>query len=301
MTTPMVVGFAGSSNTANGTTGYRPLIQAGLISNYPVYLFSFLNISANGWATWPNLVNQVDLAAADLIIFDQSNDGENDTAHVEALIRKAAAANQRVIGIVNPAWLATTDDQINTPVNKTALEQHITVLQAYGVPYVDGWQLCKDHVAGGGHLSDHFADTAHWSANGYAAVTAVILDYLPTGGMIASPLPGRIYAESEDFQQAPVIMNGTDYVSKTGAWTEDGTKISSSEAGATITFSGAFRSFGCYRASGSYPNVTVKIDDDDPIENFAFYANGYDIGTRGEHTIVITVTTTVQIDEFWAI
>lgn len=259
-----------------------------------------INLSANGWATWPNLVNLADLATATLIVFDQSNDGDDDTAHVEALVRKCAGASQRVIGIVNPAWSAVNDGQVNTPTNQTAITQHRALLTAYGVPYVDGWQICQDHVTGGGHLSDYFADTAHWSAAGYAVVYAALLPYLPSGGRLGT-LPARTYADSADYEQAPVVKFGTQNDSNTGTWTVTGTSIASSTPGDTITFSGTFRSFGCYRATGAYPTVTVTIDGGAPIVNFTFYNNGYDIGTRAAHTVVITVTTAVQIDEFWAI
>jgi len=295
----MIVGFAGSSNTYS-PTGYRALIVAGYQDHYPTFNYTVLNIANNGFATWSNLINLAGLATAALIIFDQSNDAEDDTAHVEALIRKARDAGQRVIGIVNPSWTVVEDAQVNTPANQTAIEQHMDLLDAYDVPYVDGWQLCKDHVTGGGHLSDYFSDIAHWSATGQAAVEAAFDDFLPTAGQVGSP--ARVYAASADFEQAPLVKNGTDYDSKTGVWTETGTRVESSEVGATITFSGTFRSFGCYRSDGlSCPTITVKIDDDDPINNFYFYQNGYDIGTRAAHTIVITVTSTIRIDEFWAI
>ena len=300
MTIPMVIGFAGSSCTANGTTGYRPKTMADLLAELPLYKFSFLNIADSGWATFPNLVNLADLSTANLIIFDQVNDESVDTAEVEALIRKAWTTGQRVISAVLPAWTVVENAQVNTPANQTALEQHLALCTAYGVPVVDFWQYCKDHVPGDYNLSDLYADTAHPSAIGYTIIETLLDDYLPNGGSVGT-LPTRIYAASGDFEQPPVIKVGVQHDSHTGVWTENGTSISSAEVGATITFSGTFRKFGCYRASGAYPIVTVTIDGGIPIDNFAFYQNGYDIGARAAHTIVITVVTTCQIDEFWAI
>lgn len=220
---------------------------------------------------------------------------------MEAFIRLASADGQKVIGVVNPAWTATTDDQINTPANATAMTQHKTVLDAYGVPYVDGYALIQAHVAGGGHITDWFGDTAHWNATGHAVIAAAIDALLPNSGTISTPLPARVYAESADLEYEPVIRLGTDNDGTTGTWTTDGTAVLSSEVGATITFTGTFRHFGIYRTSGAYPTVTATIDGGAPITNFNLYPNGYDSGTRGAHTVVITVTSAVRIDEFWAI
>jgi hypothetical protein len=296
----MVIGWAGSSNTQS-SIGYRPLAQTGLLNDHPEYVYTFLNISVSGWATFPNLVSKGDLATADVIVIDQSNDGADDTAECEAFLRLCSAAGQRCIWILNPAWNATTDDQIEIPANLTAIEQMRTVLNAYGATYIDGLALIQAHVAGGGHITDWFADTAHWNATGYAVVESYLDDILPTGGTIPTPLPARTYADAEDYEHDPVIVNGSAEDSRTGTWTEDGTSISSSDVGATITYSGTFRKFGIYRADATYPTVTVTIDGGDPITDFALYPNGYDIGTRGAHTVVITVTTTCKIDEFWAI
>lgn len=240
------------------------------------------------------------MSDATLIIFDQSNDDASDTPDVEAFVRLAGTRGQRVIGIVNPSWDAITDDQVDIPNNELAMTRHMTMLDAYSIPYVNGWQICQDHVTDGGHLSDYFADTAHWTTTGYQIVAAAVIALL-AGGTLPSPLPSRVYAESADFEYAPTIKNGTEYDSRSGVWVDDGTNVSSSDVGATITYSGTFRKFGISRASGTYPEVTATIDGGAPITNFVLYPNGYDIGTRAVHTITITVTSAVQIDEFWAI
>lgn len=216
------------------------------------------------------------------------------------MIRRAHAAGQRIIGVVNPSWDAVDDSEINDPNNEAAMVQTIAVMDAYQIPYVDGWQICKDHLNGGGHLSDLYSDTAHWKAAGHALVEEALKAYLPLGGSIT--LPGsRVYAASADFENGPVIKPGTGYDSRTGTWVDNGTSVSCTTPGSTITYSGIFRKFGVYRGSGVYPTVTVTIDGGAPITSFALYANGYDIGTRGAHTIVVEVTSSIEIDEFWAV
>lgn len=296
--TDMSVGWAGSSNTYN-LSGYRIATQESLMDDLPEYDFLFYNTAANGWATFPNLVNLADLASADVILFDQSNDGTDDIADVEALLRNTYGSGQRLIGIINPVFSPTTDDQLMTPGNKDAMIAHAALLNAYHVPYVDGWQVMIDYVNHGGHIIDLMPDGIHWGTAGTEKIRSLLMHQLPDGGSFI--LAARQYADSADLQNAPVIKNGTGYDSKTGTWTTTGTRIDSSDVGATVTYSGTFRKFGIWRAdTANYPSATVEIDGGAPF-TLTVYPNGYDIGARAAHTIVITVTSALRIDEFWAI
>jgi len=273
----------------------------GINSDYPRYLLSSVLLAASGWATFPNLVNLADLSTADVIIFDQSNDGDDDYPEYEGFIRRVHAAGQRCIAIINPSWTAITDDQINSPYNEIAMGLQIAICTAYGVPYIDGWQICIDHVTGGGHLNEMFTDTAHWTAAGQTAVEA-LFDDLNIGSAGTITLPADyVHAETADYVHNPVIMLGTDYDSRTGVWTDDGDEVYSAAAGATITYTFTGRKFGIWNDVPSYPNVSIVIDGGAPINPFALYANGYDIGARASHTVVITVLTNVRIGEFWAV
>ena len=296
--TDYILGWAGSSNTYNNTTGYRYLTNDYIKVNYPQYDLNALNISANGWATFPNLVNLADLSTATLLIFDQSNDGSDDLPEFEGFIRKCIEAGQKVIAVLNPSWTATTDDQIDTPYNLTALQGQRAILSAYGVDYVDGHVLLQAHVTGGGHITDWFADTAHYNATGYAAIAAG-LEALLFGTVPA--LVDYVNADAADYDGTPVIVNGTDNDGTTGTWAETGTSISSSSAGATITFIFTGRKFGIYDEGGSYPLCTAVIDGGTPITNFQPYPNGYDAGNSGSHTVIFTVATNLTIDEFWVV
>ena len=54
---------------------------------------------------------------------------------------------------------------------------------------------------------------------------------LPSGGAAAMAiLPARLYADSANYENAPILKNGTAYDARTGAWTDNGTTTSSSEA-----------------------------------------------------------------------
>jgi len=294
------IGWAGSSNTAS-LIGHRVIAQADLLAYFPQYDFTFTNIATSGWATWPNLVNLSDLTASNLIIFDQSNDDFDDTAHVEAFIRNAWIGKQ-IVSIVLPAWVVLADNQVTIPYNQLAMEQHLTLCAVYGVIVINFWQYCMDNVPAPYHLADLYADTAHLTALGYSIFESMLDDYLPIHGTNPSAiLPARVYASSADFQQVPIIKFGINFDARAGVWVDTGNSTASVTPGSTITYSGTFRSFGCFNAAAVYPNVSVVIDADPPINPFSFYANGYDYGVRAAHTIVITVLTTCTIDEFWAI
>lgn len=298
--TDYVIGWAGSSNTYNNTTGYRYVVNNYIKVNYPQYDLEALNIAQNGWSTFPNLVNIGDLSAAEVIIFDQSNDDETDTPEVEALLRLAYANGQRVIAVLNPSWTATTDDQVNTPYNLTALTKTKRLLDAYGASYVDVLIITQNHVNAGGHITDLWADTAHLNATGYGLAATGILCYLPNYGEIQLPRE-RVYAAAADFEYTPVIRAGTDYDSRTGSgWVDDGAAVYSTTPDDTITFTDTFRKFGAYRVDAGLNDTLVSIDGG-AFTNIQVYANGYDIGTNAEHTIIIKVVSNCYIDEFWAI
>jgi hypothetical protein len=302
--TDYVFGYAGSSNTYNDTYGYRTLSMADLRHDYPQLNFTFLNTSQNGWAVWPNLIKLSDLATAQQVAFDNSNNEVADTPHFEAYIRKTWGNEARVAAVIFPEFAALTNDQVTIPTNETQILAYRVLYAAYGVPYVDFWQICLDLVPGTYNLNQLMADNYHATALGHSLIEAQLLPYLPRGGAAQpSPLPSRVYAASADFEQAPLVILGTDYDSRAGAgWADTGTRTESNNAGDTIVYSGTFRSFGCYRADAGTNDVEVDINGGgfNPI---AFYQNGYDIGTRAVHTITIRIPIggSVRIDEFWAI
>ena len=131
----------------------------------------------------------------------------------------------------------------------------------------------------------------------------LLLDYLPDGGQTAPvSMPIYLYDTNGEYQSTPLIKYGTDYDSRTGVWNDTGTRTESNQVGATITYSGTFKSIGCYRADAGTNDVEINVDGSG-YQAMAFYQNGVQISSsRAAHTVVVKVMSgTVRIDEFWAI
>lgn len=267
------------------------------MNNHPT--LTQVNIAQNAWATFPNFINRGSLSGADYIVLDQSNDDSYDTPEVEAWLRMMQMAGQKIVYIINPYWTTTDDGDVNTPVNATAITQVRTLLANYGITPIDGWALTQARVTGGGHVTDWWENVGHWNATGHAMIAGLIPPKLQVGGTIV--LPGsRTYAESADWEHGEINRTGTERDSVTGSWTVDGTAIESSSVGATVTFTGTFRKFGYYNGTDDYPEITMVIDGGAPAD-YSLNHNGYDIGTRAAHTVVLTVKTTMRIERFWAV
>lgn len=245
----------------------------------------------------------------DTVIIDTANsDGSDmDNATIEALVRRIwTICPQTKIMMFN--FFAVADHDIDANVNSPTDEANVLATQAvaaaYGITLVDYWGTIKQRVnSEGHHLNEYMDDTIHPNETGHGEAYDLLSPHLPFGGG-AKPdtLPDRIYDTDGLYENTPVVKNGTDDDSRTGTWTEDGTKISSNEAGATITYSATCQSYGCYRADAGTNTVQASIDGG-AFANASFYTNGTPIaGGRAAHTITIKVVSgTVRIDEFWAI
>jgi hypothetical protein len=311
MTNPVNILFAGSSFSVLSDISYNQQVRNWLV-NQPVYEPIFATVAAGGAKTWYNLMQLSTYLTPSLqtIILDTANDdtANINTGCIEAFIRRVWAYNPsiRIIGMGSPSW--NTQDISNdalapTPTNLAGCNAAKAIFQYY-CSFADYLARIVSLVgAGTYHLNDLVSvDTVHPSAMGYAQMALLAEVFLPfAGGQAPTVMPARLNAAATDFEQMPIIKNGTAYDSRTGTWADNGTSTSSSTPDSTIAFFGTFRSIGCYRADGTYPNVSVSIDGGDYIDDFAFYANGYDLGARAAHTVTIKVATTCKIDEFWAI
>jgi|SRR3972149_909076 len=294
-----MIGFAGTS-IAFSPTGYRGMLMADLPERYKRTAFAFKNVSGSGYATWSNLVLFSGLVGCELVILETVNDELLDMAHIEAFIRKVWAMGAAIICIVFFAVASNlVNDNVNHPTNQASLTPYLAMLSYYNIATVDFWGDCQGWVNGGLYdLSDLLGDTVHPSETGHKLTCSKARRYLPFKGTFPpARLPARLYAASADFEQDPLVKDGVDYDSRTGTWVDAGLYTSSNVPGSTITFSGVFRSFGCI------PNNTAVdvVVDGVPHANIPFYQNGWDIGVRAVHTVEITVLTTVDIDQFWAI
>lgn len=297
----MLVGFAGSSLTANGTTGYRPKIMSGMSANWQNYDFTFETNAVSGHGTFSTLVQLSDLSTDELIIADVV--GANNVAQVEAFVRRCWGASQRLILVITPTWTGALDDsEIDHPQNETLITNIMALLDTYGVDYVNLWGLLQAHVTGGGHIADWYADYIHMSGDGYTAIANDALDnHLPTGGEVGE-LPARQETDTEDYENTPTRVNGTAYDSKTGTWAEDGTQVSSSTEGSTVVYSGTFRFIGCWRIDGGTNTVEIDIDGGG-FSSHSFNQYPYDLVTQAAHTVTIRIPAggSCTIDKFWAI
>lgn len=251
-------------------------------------------------------------ADVDVVLCDlrPTNTGQELKA-AEALIRRiwTDRPGARIISPIFPAR-----DTGATTVNE--LEDYEiaanTLCQHYGVIQIDYRQAVIDLVDDGADLNTYMADEIHPTTAGQQLCFEMIRDYL-----IANPdiiheaedhntLPARLYDDG-GFEREPARIVGTDNDSTTGTWSTTGTRIESSTAGSTVTFTATCQSFGIYRSDSGYVTATVDVQIDGGAWQLAraISHNGF-YGTNpeyGEHTITIRVRTgsTVRIDEFWAI
>lgn len=243
-----------------------------------------------------------------MFTLDHANDGDDvkDKSSLEALILRmwAANPNTRIILITSPSWNGVNtgiNANVHLPANLAAINNVIALAAYYGITLIDYWQWCRDVVDAGTYtLVQLTADSVHPTTLGYNNMALLLEIYLPTGGT-SKPitLPTRLY-DNGGYENAPTVKLGTSYDSKSGVWSEIGTRIESSEVGAIVTYSATCTSYGCYRATAGDNLVDISIDGG-PFLSGTFYQNGRPIsGGRGLHTIAVRVASgTVRIDEAW--
>lgn len=280
-----------------------------LQASYARSNWTFVSTASNGYTTWTNLVllSTLTAAAHELIIIDPVNDDSTDfrKATCEALIR-------RIRTILPAARLvlmkfATVSDQnvdasINTPTNSASYQQWSDMAAHYGIQLIDVVAGMQAAVAGGTHLNTLLADTVHPTVAGHTIAYNLLQPYLNSSQAPITPLPARLYALSSDYENVPVVQNGSAYTSRTGAWSDNGAQVISSEVGATITYTATCQSFAIYRADSVASGVEYSIDGGAYQGMNAYPAYGWPIVARALHTITFRVTSgTLKIDQVWMI
>jgi hypothetical protein len=226
----------------------------------------------------------------------------------EAIIRRLRtdlpATKQAVLIFTWPDNYSSNGDS-----TRLARDAWIAIANAYGIQLMR-WDVYLEALLGVGYDDadvDAYLGAAgdvHPNDAGHAAAAAMIeaaLTSLDTSTQI-SPLPNRIYAESEDYEQTPIIRNGNDNDGETGTWAGAVPARTSSTADSTISWTGTFCSFGWDATGGvigwsvdggSYTNIDMANEVQyRAVWNFA----------RGEHTIMLKVISgTVTINRFMAI
>lgn len=307
--------YAGSSITAStAPVNYRDLTQSWIRENLITYAPIFTNAALGSRNTWNHLMRQDEFLASpvDVLVFDAANDivRDIDQASFEAFIRLLHANNPHMRVVVS-LFPRVTDPDVNSSVdayeNAERMELVRETCEHYNVTVVDFAAEVRRLVnEEGRNLSEFLGDNIHPADGGHQLEAELLEPLLPSlysaTGMMPATLPERLYPKSADYENTPVRILGTDYDSRTGTWGDTGTRIESSETGATVTFSATCQSFGVHRADAGTNTVQVSIDGG-AFESLTFNYNGTEIPSgRGEHEIVIKVVSgTVRIDEFWAI
>lgn len=296
---------AGSSITAN-LTGYAIQLSNWLNATYTNYDISWSQDSISGTNSWNNLHRR--RSSQRIVTIDVANDADNVLckAALEAFIRKTWTDDpaSKMVLVLPPAVTNQNDDAtLTTPVNNGALNNTRALAAHYGLPLVDMQDAFQDEIDLGGHLNTYMADTIHWAAPGHTLCLGRLQAIMTASFMATAQmaeLPTRLYAESLDFENAPEMKNGTAYDARTGAWTDNGTEVATAEVGATITYSGTFRSIGC--SNDDCPAIDYQIDGGEWVQNVVLYQNGLDLGvTSAAHTVTLRCRTTIKITAWWAI
>lgn len=277
---------------------------------YPGCDFTTRNIAVSGNALWSSLVRFETLSLYDLamVAFDTAHSGDEDHHRqtLEAFIRRALDTfavrlyHMRFFDVTNPA----VDDPTTSPAMAAWLAAAATICQHYagcGVAEIDYYGAVTALVNGGAHLADYFADTIHPTQTGQQlAADLLAAQFNPLAASPPMNLPARLH--TGDYEHPATIKSGTAYDSKSGTWSEIGTRIESTEVGAIVTYSATCASYGCLKLTAGNNNVEISIDGG-AYASGSFYQNGRPIATgRGLHTIAVKVAGgTVRIDEFWAI
>lgn len=302
----------GGSSITNATDGYRELSTNWLEWTYLDTDFVFYNASQSGRTSWNNLLRiQADYLdhAPDLIIFDNANDD------VAAIGRRAVEAMVRRIWTAYPDCKIVfmkvfnvadrfDDSDIETPVNSGQQVEFEAIADHYGIPLVPYWDQINWLVNGGARLFRYLIDTVHPTYLGHGEMSALLEPYLTADFLTTrqSPLslPSRLY-DNGDYENAAVVKNGNAYDSISGTWATNGTAISSSQAGAIVTYSGTLQSIGRPEEDGV---VQVSIDGG-AYAAITLGPNGATnaaLATRGARTVAIKVMSgTVTISKFWGI
>jgi hypothetical protein len=231
-----------------------------------------------------------------------------DSKALEALTRRIYTDNPQAV-IVSP--IIPEDGNSNGQVDDLtqAMLDTIEMAAHYGVHLVDYRQEVIDRVAGGELLSVYMSDIIHPTAYGQQICAEMIEAAIVANGWLTpenhSVLPARLY-DNGTYEAEPTRTLGTGYdaISGTG-WVPTGTRIVSSTAGDTVTYSATCQQFGIYRADSASPLIDVQIDGGDWLLSQVVTHNGFYGGdlTYGPHTIVFRVRSgyPIRIDELWAI
>ena len=313
----------GGSITLGSAATDTTLIYHQLLGTYLRNLYLTKNtlvanagVSATG-STYGLIRLQTDVIdlAPELVIIDFAVNDQNETyyqAAAEALVRRLRTAlpNAKLLASI---FLEVANPVANDPTNVKAAVATTwkTICDHYTIPYGDFAAEVARAVGAAEHTVLYYmSDTVHPTNAGHATAATLLEAACPAlfvGAQVTGDLPARLYADTEDYENTPIVRDGIDNDGETGTgWaTTDGTHRESSTADDTITYTGTFqmilRDFQIKTGV-----ISTKVDDGGWF-NTDIGADGSNyrthwIGTRGVHTVIFKVVSgTVELRRFLAI
>jgi lysophospholipase L1-like esterase len=276
-------------------------------------LLSTVNAGIGGSTSWYALASQLEVITAnspdavcvEFAVNDAFTEFYAKTA--EALIRRI----RTVLPLARIVFIAFTrvgdpavDDATN--LNQDIHDRWKALCNLYGVAFVSFADALVSAVAGGEHVATYMTDTLHPTATGHALAATVLEATMASAvnGGTMPVLPARLY-DCADFENAPIVRNGTDNEGETGTWTTvSTTSRRSTVANSTISWTGTFVSCGIQTVDGV---ISWQIDGGAWTQlDLTNYGPGIELTTtalvRGVHTLTIRVDSgTVQIDRFLSV
>lgn len=313
----------GYNSTNLETLSWRALLRAWMPGAFLTKSFKSINSGASGTPSWYGLVRlQTDLidhnpglVFIDFAVNDPGTSGGERTDDFipasEAIIRKIRGAlpNTKIVVLI-----FTKPENYTAGVGTVARDAWINIAATYGLEVyrLDTYLETLMPVP----YSDEDIDVYYTVSDvhpidaGHAAIAAQVEAGLTSlTNPATNPLPARIYAESEDYEQDPIIRTGIDNDGETGTWVTSGTARQSSTANSTISWTGTFCSFGLDTLNGAGGGVLAwdvdgggytNIDTENTKSTGQVYAVWNT--TRNVHTVTIKVVSgTVKINRFLAI
>lgn len=325
-TAERAVAFSGTSITQSAPTGYRPLTQDHLVSTYPFVRFTYPQSAYSGSSTWVRLwYMQADLIAAlpNTIVYEAVS-ANYDSAYAaqakaieEGAIRRLRAAMPagRIIVVGMPTYTNNTTPTITNPGQLSFLQALCT---QYAMTYVDWPTRVQALLDANTYTLDQlYADFVHPSPTGHAEIAALLEATLTlafidgrdayTGNLADYPAQydtANTFGNTANYS----ARNGTNNDGTTGTWTSDGTTLVSSEADATVTWTGTFETFGIDIDLTAGCTIQHNFDNTGWVTD-GFLAGGRSINqlspnfaVRGVHTVQFKVVSgTARIKRFLAI
>jgi hypothetical protein len=290
------IGYSGSSVSSSQDVRYYPtLVQTWFTGYYPTYVLSKSQTATGGCGTWNSLARfatEIATASPRILIHDTAWQGVDSISKgsMEAFIRKAA----RIAAMPIVVFSATVSDinadsTIDSYINEAANDTIRSICTYYGVSVVDWPARIKAYKDAGGHINSYFADNVHHTALGDTVLSRMVDTVLIAGwATLPDTTKAYLYANTLKLMATPTVLRGTQFTDTTGTWTISGDTISTTQAGATITFTGTFSSFGTDRV-GTGSDFYYSIDGGEFGNSWsvATSQNGYYIGTYIPHTVIL--------------